>query len=770
MTPIRDISSLLPGDVLYSTEHGFALVDDVDEAGAGLSLIWEDPEAAGPPRVAAARAVEALRLCVPGGFLARSVLLPDSLADMAALDPLRLLRLLLEDIGEPLDRAGVERWMVSRGLVPEEEFEPWWRALRPSLAGHPELRWDGRAVSLAPPEAPRPDGRTKGIAQIFLTRGQRARLAALHALPHDSRPAILEAAVTAGDIDAVLLLLRGWAPIPEVSMAVLRGLVRGGEARVAAALMARPTTETLDDLSKLASMSEGRVVLGAALERLPPTRRRDVISKLRQRISKDDSNARHFLEDALADLEAERAALPGAQVRRRVMNSADLGVPMPEVLPGEAFPTMDTTIDMRTEPGSIPLHQSGPLPAHRLLPMSLNLARALASRHANGQAGGLLGARLRPGGTIELGLAEDASPVQDVRDAMRLMADLAVGRRPPGPRVDDEQLTSHLAQLVPGAPLDWVTVLLQALSPDPRLRPRDGLDLWSRLERASALDRVRTQAPPRNNQTLQVAHDTHIGLLKSRLGQINQDAVFWYSDGPCSLLIVADGISVSTAGSGDLASTFLVRMVVAMWEQHRNRLHHASHDEIRAFLESALTAANQAICSASMRLAGGDLSQAIPMGTTCLVAVTQGATVHLATLGDSRAFLATANGVSLLTGDQNLYGEWLLSWQRGRPIELVGEGHALTGYCGHFNENGNPEPVPPQHRTVELLPGETLLLCSDGYTDYAADSMSGCIELFAAAARKDDLGEACRDLVGAANARGGGDNITTLLARLDLED
>lgn len=770
MTPIRDISSLLPGDVLYSPEYGFALVDDVDEAGAGLSLIWEDPEERGPSRIAAAAAVDELRLCVPGGFLARSVLVPESLADMAALDPVRLLRLLLEDIGEPLDRAGVERWMVSRGLVPEEEFDPWWRALRPNIEGHQELRWDGRTVSLTAPDPPRSEGRGRGLAQTFLNRGPRARLAMLHTLTHNSRPAVLDAAVTAGDIDAVLLLLRGWAPIPESSMAVLRGLVRGGEARVAAALMARPAPEALDDMARLASMAEGRMVLGGALERLPPSRRRDVIGKLRVRLSREDVNGRAFLDEALADLEAERATLPGAQVRRRVFSGADLGVPMPDMLPGEAFPTMDTTIDMRTEPGSVPLNQSGPLPAHRLLPMSLNLARALASRHANGQAGGLLGARLRPGGTIELGLAEDTSPVQDVRDAMRLIADLAVGRKPPGPRVDDEQLISHLAQLIPGAPLDWVTVLMAALSPDPRTRPRDGLDLWARLERASALDRVRSQAPPRANQTLTVAHDTHIGLLKSRLGQVNQDAVFWYADGPCALLIVADGISVSTAGSGDLASTFLVRMVVAMWEQHRGRLLHASHDEVRAFLEAALTAANQAICSASLRLAGGDLGTQIPMGTTALVAVTQGATVHLATLGDSRVFLDTANGVSLLTGDQNLFGEWLLSWQRGRPIELIGEGHALTGYCGHFNENGNPEPVPPQHRTVELLPGETLLLCSDGFTDYAADSLVGCAALVADASRKDDLGEACRDLIGAANARGGGDNITTLMARLDLED
>ena len=45
------------------------------------------------------------------------------------------------------------------------------------------------------------------------------------------------------------------------------------------------------------------------------------------------------------------------------------------------------------------------------------------------------------------------------------------------------------------------------------------------------------------------------------MGQTNQDAVFWQTEGAMSLLIVADGISVSTAGSGNLASAILVQVI-----------------------------------------------------------------------------------------------------------------------------------------------------------------------------------------------------------------
>ena len=119
----------------------------------------------------------------------------------------------------------------------------------------------------------------------------------------------------------------------------------------------------------------------------------------------------------------------------------------------------------------------------------------------------------------------------------------------------------------------------------------------------------------------------------------------------------------------------------------------------------------------------------------------------------------------MLTADQNLRGEWLRSWQNNQPFDLLNEGYALVGYAGHFDEEGQPSPVPALHRKLTMLPGESLVLCSDGLTDYASSNHAEMARLIEAAVIDPDLGVACRSLVEKANAGGGGDNVTVLIAR-----
>jgi len=232
------------------------------------------------------------------------------------------------------------------------------------------------------------------------------------------------------------------------------------------------------------------------------------------------------------------------------------------------------------------------------------------------------------------------------------------------------------------------------------------------------------------------------------------------------LLIVADGISVSTAGTGDLASAILVQVVGSLWEQQKEAIVAAGPETVRGFLEGALAAANHAICEGSVRLARGDLTRHIPMGTTVVIAVLLGNTCHLASLGDSRAYLVTSAGAALLTGDQNVRAEWLEAWQHGNPTDRMGEGNALVKYAGHFSETGESLPCKPEYRSFPVLPGEALVLCTDGFTDYASEDPAETALFLEEAAREPDVGRAVRDLVDRANARGGGDNITVLMARL----
>jgi protein phosphatase len=166
-------------------------------------------------------------------------------------------------------------------------------------------------------------------------------------------------------------------------------------------------------------------------------------------------------------------------------------------------------------------------------------------------------------------------------------------------------------------------------------------------------------------------------------------------------------------------------------------------------------------------MVGGDLDRHIPMGTTAVLALVIGDRLHLASIGDTRAWLVGPDGAALMTGDQNLRHEWLRSWQTRQPLDLLSDGTILTGYLGHFDDDGTPSLLPAAHRSISLLPGETLVLASDGLPDYAAEHPWGVAQLVEDALLEADLHRSARRLVDAANMGGGGDNVTVVLARLE---
>ena len=111
-------------------------------------------------------------------------------------------------------------------------------------------------------------------------------------------------------------------------------------------------------------------------------------------------------------------------------------------------------------------------------------------------------------------------------------------------------------------------------------------------------------------------------------------------------------------------------------------------------------------------------------------------------------------------------GERLKAWQLNFLEHWDPAGYALVGYLGHFNEHSRPEALTAHHTQFKILPGEHLVMCSDGVSDYVAESHPEVAQVFYQCVTGDDPDEIARRLVGLANRGGGGDNATCLVATL----
>ncbi len=410
------------------------------------------------------------------------------------------------------------------------------------------------------------------------------------------------------------------------------------------------------------------------------------------------------------------------------------------------------------------------------LALGCGLARALCELHGRGETVGAAGRAAftrvdgvwRCAGRPERDGARAAlERREDVHALAQVLLEQVLGPLPNPRHLSAADVLPHLGELLPALPIDLFGALERALCPDPVCRPADGFALLHSLERARATHVLRDGFPHQPGATITVGFDSHIGITRALTTQVNQDCLLIAGDPDLALLVVADGISVSTAGSGDLASHILRETLRKWWTEAAASLRGASAARVHQAIREGLGRVNRQILTEAARLVGGRLSEHIPMGTTVVLAVCQGNRVQLASLGDSRAWLVDANGANLLTSDQNLQAELLRQHLGGNEPVWTEERNALTGYCGHLDHAGRPT-LPPVHaRSFTLLPGEWVVLTTDGFSDFADEEDAGLARVLVKAVREADDSpvpamDVARRAVDAANAGGGGDNVTVL--------
>jgi protein phosphatase len=177
---------------------------------------------------------------------------------------------------------------------------------------------------------------------------------------------------------------------------------------------------------------------------------------------------------------------------------------------------------------------------------------------------------------------------------------------------------------------------------------------------------------------------------------------------------------------------------------------------------SAAQALREAVRTANDRVSG--LAEARPeyrgMGTTLTAAMLEGRRLHVAHVGDSRAYLMRAGRFSQLTDDHTLV-QGLIDEGALTPAEAESHPHrsVITRAIGV-----SPE-VEVDSMTLDLVPGDQVLLCSDGLTGVVSDAtIAGVL-----AQRDADEGTVER-LIALANEGGGPDNITVVLLRYGQDD
>jgi PPM family protein phosphatase len=234
------------------------------------------------------------------------------------------------------------------------------------------------------------------------------------------------------------------------------------------------------------------------------------------------------------------------------------------------------------------------------------------------------------------------------------------------------------------------------------------------------------------------------------------------SQDPAILLLVADGMGGARAGerASQMASETIQQELV----QGLRTRQPATLEEWQDLLRTAATTANQHIYAQSRASADHR-----GMGTTLTVALIVGGRVHLAHVGDSRAYLLSPLNPQGVEDDHDYAPLVQLTTDHTLVARLVDIGHltveearALPQRNMLYRALGTEPVVEIDTMSHPLHGGEVLLLCSDGLTTHVEDH-----ELTDLIVQAPNPESVCAQMVALANRRGGKDNISIIVAKVE---
>jgi protein phosphatase len=244
---------------------------------------------------------------------------------------------------------------------------------------------------------------------------------------------------------------------------------------------------------------------------------------------------------------------------------------------------------------------------------------------------------------------------------------------------------------------------------------------------------------------------TDVGLKR----RVNEDV--FVLDPQHGVFLVADGMGGHAAG--EVASRVATEEILRALSTAVNDMDETWPEHWDPALSAPANSAVDAVVAGHHRVAQEmrDDADLKGMGTTVVVAVHQRADDKLVVchVGDSRAYRLRDGEFVLLTSDHSWVHEQVTA---GFLTEEAARNHPLKNVVTQAL-GGSSEPRVDVLET-ELRDGDLYLLCSDGLNSMLTDDeIAGLLE------PTGPLMDSCERLIGAANQRGGNDNISVVLLR-----
>jgi protein phosphatase len=214
------------------------------------------------------------------------------------------------------------------------------------------------------------------------------------------------------------------------------------------------------------------------------------------------------------------------------------------------------------------------------------------------------------------------------------------------------------------------------------------------------------------------------------------------------LLVVADGMGGHAKGeeASKIALSAISRSVISEL---------VNDTPFTKLLEQGIQNANQDILDYTARH-----PESSGMGTTSVCAIVEGNAVHLANVGDSRAYVISDDEIRRVTKDHSFVQSLV---DQGEITEAESREHPQKNVITKAIGIGTSIEADTMRLTLDS--DESLLLCCDGVIAHLPDD-----DIHKIIRDSPDPQTACKEIVDMANERGGSDNISLIILASEGSD